>query len=65
MGAIRCLSPRARPILGAATGGGADMPVAWDALRVPGPPAGFELTLDEVAAADPLDRFHRRTIQRC
>lgn len=41
----------------------ADMPVAWDALRVPGPPLGFELTLGEITAADPLDRFHRRIIQ--
>ncbi|MGB5732970.1 MAG: hypothetical protein WBM40_00805 [Thiohalocapsa sp.] len=41
----------------------ARMPVAWDALRVPGPPAAFALTAYETSAADPMDRFHRRTIQ--
>ncbi|MGB5834084.1 MAG: hypothetical protein WBG92_19155 [Thiohalocapsa sp.] len=39
------------------------MPIAWDALRVPGPPAAFALTTRETRASDPMDRFHRRTIQ--
>jgi hypothetical protein len=39
------------------------MPVAWDALRVPGPPAAFALTPRELDAPAPLERFHRRTIQ--
>ena len=38
------------------------MPVAWDALRVPGPPAALALTAYETSAANPMDRFHRRTI---
>jgi hypothetical protein len=41
----------------------ARMPVAWEQLRVPGAPAGFELTGRELHAAEPLERFHRRTIQ--
>ena len=41
----------------------ARMPVAWDALRVPGPPAAFALTPRELDAPAPLERFHRRTIQ--
>lgn len=41
----------------------AAMPVAWDALRVPGPPADFELRPEEISAADPVERFRRRTIQ--
>jgi len=39
------------------------MPVAWDLLHVPGPPPGFELSAHEQHAAEPLARFHRRTIQ--
>ncbi len=40
----------------------ARMPVAWDVLRVPGPPAALALTPHEISAATPIDRFHRRTI---
>ena len=40
----------------------AHMRVAWDALRIPGPPAALALTPYEITAARPLDRFHRRTI---
>jgi hypothetical protein len=39
------------------------MPVAWRQLRVPGPPPGFELDVEELTAATPLRRFHRRTVQ--
>lgn len=38
------------------------MPVAWDKLCVPGPPAGFGLTPAEIDAPTPLARFHRRLI---
>ena len=41
----------------------AEMPVAWEALRVPGPPVGFELTPEEITATDAVERFRRRTIQ--
>jgi hypothetical protein len=38
------------------------MPVAWERLAVPGPPAGFELTDAERHGGAPLERFHRRLI---
>lgn len=38
------------------------MPVAWDGLAVPGPPAGFELNAEERGAGPPLARFRRRLI---
>jgi hypothetical protein len=38
------------------------MPVAWDAVRVPGPPAAFALTAAEIHGPTPLARFHRRLI---
>jgi hypothetical protein len=41
----------------------ARMPVAWDTLRVPGPPTALALTPDEISGATPIDRFYRRTIQ--
>jgi hypothetical protein len=41
----------------------APMPIAADLLRVPGVPAGFELSDDELHAPEPMARFHRRTIQ--
>ncbi len=38
------------------------MPVVWNGLTVPGPPAGFELTAEERGAGPPLMRFRRRLI---
>lgn len=38
------------------------MPVAWNAICVPGPPAAFALTDAELHGASPLARFHRRLI---
>ncbi|WP_295881099.1 hypothetical protein [uncultured Thiohalocapsa sp.] len=38
------------------------MPVAWDRLRVPGPPQSFGLRGQELTGATPLERFHRRTL---
>ena len=38
------------------------MPVAWGKVCVPGPPAGFGLTANEINAPTPLARFHRRLI---
>ena len=36
--------------------------VAWDALRIPGPPAELELTPEESRHPDPAVRFARRTV---
>ncbi len=38
------------------------MPVAWRQLCIPGPPPAFELTPAEASAAEPMQRYHRRTI---
>jgi len=38
------------------------MPVVWNRLRVPGPPADFTLSGAELTAATPLGRFHRRIV---
>ncbi len=38
------------------------MPVAWNRLHVPGPPAAFALSGPEIHAATPLERFHRRIV---
>ncbi len=38
------------------------MPVAWNKLCVPGPPAGFGLTPVEIHAPTPLARFYRRLV---
>ena len=38
------------------------MPVAWDKLCVPGPPARFALSPAEILAPTPLARFERRLI---
>jgi hypothetical protein len=37
--------------------------VAWSALRVPGPPASYALTPDEIGHPEPAVRFARRTVQ--
>jgi hypothetical protein len=37
--------------------------VAWDHLRIPGPPADYALTRTEAEHPDPALRFARRTIQ--
>ncbi|KAA6182910.1 hypothetical protein F2Q65_17005 [Thiohalocapsa marina] len=42
----------------------ADLPIAWDRVRVPGLPAGFDLTPPERNAPTPMARFHRRIIHR-
>lgn len=39
------------------------MRVAWEHLRIPGPPAEFALTRTEIEHPDPQRRFARRTIQ--
>jgi hypothetical protein len=43
--------------------GAGRMPVAWRQLRVPGPPPDFALDAEELTAATPLRRFHRRAVQ--
>lgn len=40
------------------------MPVAWQQLRIPGPPQALELSPTEQTAKTPAARFSRRTIQR-
>ncbi|MEA1048701.1 hypothetical protein U5801_02530 [Lamprobacter modestohalophilus] len=40
------------------------MPVAWQQLRIPGPPPGLALSLAEQTAQTPETRFARRSIQR-
>jgi hypothetical protein len=37
--------------------------VAWSALQVPGPPAAYALTPDEIDHPEPAVRFARRTVQ--
>ncbi|MEA3277632.1 MAG: hypothetical protein U9Q81_20575 [Pseudomonadota bacterium] len=40
-----------------------DLPVAWNQMRIPGPPAQLALTRQERKHPDPAVRYHRRTIQ--
>ncbi len=40
------------------------LPIAWDHVRIPGPPAAYRLTPEERCSTDNSIRFKRRTIQR-
>jgi hypothetical protein len=40
------------------------MPVAWDAIRIPGPPPELALTPAELEAPSAAERFRRRTIHQ-
>lgn len=55
---------RARdPLSGLYPAGVEQLPVAWSHLRVPGPPAAFDLTPAETGDGPARTRFARRTVQ--